>query len=114
MSFTFGCPSNEASSTVCTTRQIAVWVTITDPEEARTAADAGADALIAQGVEAGGHRGSFEDLDGHGELSLLPLLRLTTRATDLPLIASGGIADGAGVAAALAAGARATRSGQHS
>lgn len=110
VSFTFGCPSNELVEHLHD-HQIAVWVTITEPEEARTASDAGADALIAQGVEAGGHRGSFEDLDGHGELSLLPLLRLTAHVTDLPLIASGGIADGAGVAAALAAGARAVQIG---
>jgi nitronate monooxygenase len=110
VSFTFGCPSREIVDALHD-REIAVWVTITDPEEAREATDAGADAVIAQGVEAGGHRGCFDDLDGHGELSLLPLLRLTAHATSLPLVASGGIADGAGVAAALAAGARAVQIG---
>lgn len=110
VSFTFGCPSSELVARLHE-RQIEVWVTITDPDEARRAADAGADALVAQGVEAGGHRGSFDDLDGRGELSLLPLLRLTAETSDLPMIASGGIADGAGVAAALAAGARAAQIG---
>jgi nitronate monooxygenase len=110
VSFTFGCPSSEIVDALHD-REITVWVTVTDPDEARRATDAGADALIAQGVEAGGHRGSFDDLDGHGELSLLPLLRLTRQATGLPLVASGGIADGAGVAAALAAGARAVQIG---
>lgn len=110
VSFTFGCPSPDTVR-LLHQREIAVWVTVTEPDEAAAAAAAGADALIAQGVEAGGHRGSFGDRDGHGELSLLPLLRLTAGVTDLPLVASGGIADGAGVAAALAAGARAVQIG---
>jgi nitronate monooxygenase len=62
-------------------------------------------------VEAGWHRGSFEDVEGRGEIVLLPLLRLLETATDLPLVASGGIVDGAGVAAVLAAGARAAHMG---
>lgn len=104
VSFTFGCPSVTIVRRLheC---QISVWVTVTDVAEAQQAVRAGADALIVQGVEAGGHRGSFEDLDGQGELSLLPLLRLVASASDRPLIASGGIADGASVAAALVAGA---------
>lgn len=110
VSFTFGCPSRELVARLHE-REISVWVTITEPAEATAAAAAGADALVAQGLEAGGHRGSFSDHDGCGELSLLPLLRLTARAVDLPLVASGGIADGRGVAAALAAGARAVQIG---
>jgi nitronate monooxygenase len=90
---------------------IAVWVTVTDADEALAAASAGADALIVQGVEAGGHRGSFEDRDGRGEIGLLALLALVAAASELPLVASGGIADGAGVAAVLAAGARAAQIG---
>jgi nitronate monooxygenase len=109
-SFTFGCPPPEVVERLHE-RAIAVWVTVTEVEEALVAARDGADALIVQGVEAGGHRGSFEDSDGRGELALLPLLRLVARAVDLPLVASGGIADGAGVAAALAAGARAAQIG---
>jgi nitronate monooxygenase len=110
VSFTFGCPTAEQVQAL-QARDIAVWVTVTDVDEAEQAADTGAHALIAQGVEAGGHRGSFHDGDGHGELSLLPLLRLVAAATQVPLIASGGIADGAGVAAALAAGAQAVQIG---
>ena len=90
---------------------IAVWVTVTEVDEALLAGQAGADALIVQGLEAGGHRGCFEDTDGRGEVALLPLLRLVARNSELPLIASGGIADGAGVAAVLAAGARAAQIG---
>ena len=110
VSFTFGCPGHDVVAALHE-RGIAVWVTITEPDEARQAAAAGADAVVAQGVEAGGHRASFADADGRGELSLLPLLRLVARATDLPMVASGGVADGAGVAAALAAGARAVQIG---
>jgi nitronate monooxygenase len=110
VSFTFGCPTPDVVERLHE-REIAVWVMVTEAEEAQLAAQAGADALIVQGVEAGGHRGSFEDLDGRGEISLLPLLRLLARHSDLPLIASGGIADGPGVAAALVAGARAVQIG---
>jgi nitronate monooxygenase len=89
----------------------AVWVTVTERDEARIARAAEADALVVQGVEAGGHRGSFEDADGVGEVALLPLLRLVAAEVELPLVAAGGIMDGAGVAAALAAGAVAAQLG---
>lgn len=110
VSFTFGCPSQEVVESLHAS-EIAVWITVTNPEEARQAEAAGGDALITQGVEAGGHRGSFSDLDGDGDFSLLPLLRLVAAGTELPLIASGGIIDGAGIAAAVVAGARAAQIG---
>jgi nitronate monooxygenase len=110
VSFTFGCPTAEVVRRLHD-RDVAVWVTVTEVDEAVVAARAGADALVVQGVEAGGHRGSFEDTDGRGELALFPLLRLVSRAVDLPVVAAGGIADGAGVAAVLAAGARAAQIG---
>ncbi|MGH2902636.1 MAG: NAD(P)H-dependent flavin oxidoreductase [Solirubrobacteraceae bacterium] len=109
-SFTFGCPEPEAVERLHE-HGVAVWVTITEVQEALLAARAGADALIVQGAEAGGHRASFDDVDEHGEIALLPLLRLVAQAIDLPLIASGGIADGAGVAAVLVAGAQAAQIG---
>jgi nitronate monooxygenase len=110
VSFTFGCPAPEL---VRSLQQdgTAVWVTVTEAQEAAAAARAGADALVCQGVEAGGHRGTFADVDGWGEVGLLALLRVTRAITDLPLVASGGIADGAGLAAVLAAGARAAQIG---
>jgi nitronate monooxygenase len=110
VSFTFGCPPSEVIERLHE-RDTAAWVTVTEVEEALVAADAGADALIVQGIEAGGHRGSFADTDGRGEMGLLPLLRLVARAVDLPLVASGGITDGASVAAAVTAGARAAQIG---
>jgi nitronate monooxygenase len=109
-SFTFGCPALEVVQRLHEL-DIAVWVTVTEVSEALLAARAGADALVVQGVEAGGHRGGFEDADGRGDVALLPLLRLVAGACELPLIASGGIADGAAVAAVLAAGARAAQIG---
>jgi nitronate monooxygenase len=110
VSFTFGCPSVETVERLHE-REIAVWITVTEVDEAREAVAAGADALVLQGVEAGGHRGSFADLDGRGELSVLSLLSLVAHVCDLPLVASGGIADGRSVAATLVAGARAAQLG---
>jgi nitronate monooxygenase len=110
VSFTFGCPTAAVVERLHG-RDIAVLVTVTDVDEALQAAACGADALVVQGFEAGGHRGSFEDRDEHGMVALLPLLRLVARAVDLPLVASGGIADGAAIAAVLAAGAWAAQIG---
>jgi nitronate monooxygenase len=110
VSFTFGCPGPELIARLHE-REIAVWATVTDVVEGSQAVAAGADVLVVQGIEAGGHRGSFEDIDGRGELSLLVAVRRLARECRLPLIGSGGIADGAGVAAALAAGARAVQIG---
>ena len=84
----------------------AVWVTVTTPAEGKIAVAAGADVLVLQGFEAGGHRGTFDDLAPQ-DFGLLALLRLVAGATDLPLVASGGLCDGAGIAAVLAAGAAA-------
>jgi nitronate monooxygenase len=110
VSFTFGCPPADVVERLqaCGT---SVWVTVTDVAEGRAAAAAGADALVAQGLEAGAHRGAFEDRDDGPELALLPLLQLLGDAVDVPLVAAGGIATGHGVAAALCAGARAAQLG---
>ncbi|WCB91998.1 Nitronate monooxygenase [Baekduia alba] len=110
VSFTFGCPAPEAVAALQAAGS-AVWVTVTDPDEAREAAAAGADALVVQGAEAGGHRGAFVDRDDRVDYGLLSLLALVRDAVDLPLVATGGIATAAGVAAVLAAGARAAQVG---
>jgi nitronate monooxygenase len=92
-----------------------VLATVTSPAEARRAAAAGVDGLVVQGMEAGAHRGVFEndpaDPAGGEMYGLLALLRLVAAAVDLPLVATGGIADGAGIAAVLAAGAVAAQLG---
>jgi nitronate monooxygenase len=110
VSFTFGCPPRDVVGRL-RAQDTAVWVTVTEPAEAVLAAAGGADALVVQGVEAGGHRGSFADADSAAEIALLPLLSLVRAGVDLPLVASGGIADGAAVAAVLAAGAAAAQIG---
>jgi nitronate monooxygenase len=110
VSFTFGCPSAEVVSTF---RELGseVWVTVTDLAEARIAHAAGADALVLQGSEAGGHRASFVDRDGAEQLSVLTLTRLVANAVELPLVAAGGLGDGRAVAGVLAAGAAAAQVG---
>jgi nitronate monooxygenase len=110
VSFAFGCPEVEVVAAL-RGRGSEVWVTVTNPEEGKAAAAAGADALIAQGHEAGAHQGTFDDAGAGEPLGVLALLQLLAVETDLPVVAAGGIAAGAGLAAALAAGADAVQVG---
>ena len=110
VSFTFGCPE-EALVDELRGAGAEVWVTVTDAEEAVAAVRAGADALVVQGAEAGGHRGSFIDRLDRVDYGVLALLQLVREEVGLPLIASGGIVSGAGIAAVLAAGAAAAQLG---
>jgi nitronate monooxygenase len=109
VSVTFGCPPGRAVEALHDAG-CALWVTVTTATEAAAAQAAGADALVVQGVEAGGHRGSFDEA-APGDLGLFALLQLVRSATDLPLVATGGIATGRGIAAVLAAGAVAAQLG---
>jgi len=109
VSFHFGLPSNEWIAAL-KKAGIVTLACVTSPAEAQLAEAAGVDALVAQGVEAGGHRGVFEP----GEDRLLgtfALVSLIVRASSLPVIAAGGIMDGNGVAAALALGAEGVQLG---
>jgi nitronate monooxygenase len=109
-SFTFGAPPPEAVDRLHAVGS-EVWMTVTSPAEAKAAVGLGADALVVQGVEAGGHRGVFVDDDAQSDLTLLAALQLIAAVTDLPLVASGAIMTGAALAAALVAGAAAGQLG---
>jgi nitronate monooxygenase len=109
-SFIFGIPPREILEE-CGTRNIVTIGTATTPDEARALEQAGVDAIVASGLEAGGHRGSFlrpaED-SLTGSLSLIPQV---VDGVAVPVIAAGGIADARGVIAALALGAEAVQMG---
>jgi nitronate monooxygenase len=110
VSFTFGFPPQDVVRSLHEGGS-EVWLTVTSVAEAVASAELGADALIVQGVEAGGHRGVFTDDDEQSDLTLLAALSLVRVAVELPLVAAGGIMTGAGLAAVLAAGAAAGQVG---
>ncbi|MEU2924686.1 nitronate monooxygenase [Streptomyces sp. NPDC007251] len=112
VSFHFGVPSPEVFDSL---RRAGTYtlVTATTAEEARAVERAGADAVIAQGVEAGGHQGTHRDVpenDGAG-IGLLSLVAQIREAVDIPVVAAGGIMRGSQIAAVLAAGASAAQLG---
>ena len=93
-------------------RGIIWFATVTTVAEAKAAEAAGADALVAQGMEAGGHRGAFHADEAEQQLvGLMALLPQVVDAVKVPVIATGGIADARGVAAALLLGASAVQIG---
>ena len=108
VSFTFGYPAPDEVAALHAAG-CAVWATVTSPEEARAAE--GADALVVQGTEAGGHRATFDDT-APVDLSVLAALQLVAAAAPgVPLVATGGLMTGRAVAAVLAAGAVAAQLG---
>lgn len=107
-SFTFGIPSASLIQKFKTQGTL-MYGTATTPEEAELLEKAGVDAICCQGVEAGGHRGTFSTYDPL--LGLFPLLSLTKQKVKIPLIAAGGIMDGSSVTAAFLVGAAAVQLG---
>ena len=109
VSFTFGCPNREIIRELQQVGSLVV-VTVTNVEEAKIAAEEGANILCVQGLEAGGHRGTFKNVTEE-DYGLLVLLRLIQSEIDLPLIAAGGLMNGRDIAAVLTAGATAAQLG---
>ncbi|MFC4471249.1 nitronate monooxygenase [Streptomyces xiangluensis] len=112
VSFHFGCPTREVLDSL-TRAGTFTMVTATTVEEAQAVQRAGADAVIVQGVEAGGHQGTHRDnpeTDGSG-IGLLSLIAQVREAVRLPIVAAGGIMRGGQIAGALAAGATAAQLG---
>ncbi|WP_051449434.1 NAD(P)H-dependent flavin oxidoreductase [Rhizobium leguminosarum] len=110
ISFHFGLPSTEAIRAL-KANGTTLLATATSPEEARHVEKAGIDVTVAQGIEAGGHRGVFDPSLPDDGLGTFALTRLLVRERTLPVIAAGGIMDGAGIAAALGLGAIAAQLG---
>ena len=94
------------------TKGIKWFATVTTASEAKTAERAGADAIIAQGMEAGGHRSAFDVTQAETRMvGLFSLISGVADVVNIPVVATGGIADGRGIAAALVLGASAVQIG---
>jgi len=110
ISFTFGIPPAAALQAIKARGRVLIG-TATTVAEAQALRDAAFDAIVAQGSEAGGHRGSFLGEFEHAMIGTIALVPQIVDATRLPVLASGGIMDGRGIAAALALGAGAVQMG---
>jgi nitronate monooxygenase len=110
VSFHFGLPGADVVA-ACREAGLRILASATTVEEARHLEAAGVDAVVAQGAEAGGHRGSFLVGGDDGPVGTLSLVPQVVDAVKVPVIAAGGIADGRGLAAALALGAGAVQMG---
>ncbi|NQU61892.1 MAG: nitronate monooxygenase [Rhodospirillales bacterium] len=110
VSFHFGLPEPAMVQAVKDMGAV-VLSSATTVDEARKLEDGGCDAVIAQGFEAGGHRGTFAPPYEAGNVGTLALVPQVVDAVRVPVIAAGGIADGRGIAAALALGAEGVQLG---
>ena len=110
VSFHFGLPETDLLQRVRLSGAV-VLASATTLAEGRYLARQGVDAIIAQGLEAGGHRGMFLSEDLNTQLGTLALVRQLVTQLDVPIIAAGGIGDAAGVSAALALGASGVQAG---
>jgi nitronate monooxygenase len=110
VSFHFGLPSVERIRAL-REAGIVLLASVTNVAEGRAGVDAGVQAIVAQGYEAGGHRGVFDTDADDDCLGTLALTRLLVRRLEVPVVAAGGIMDGSGIAAALRLGASAAQLG---
>ena len=109
-SFAFGCP--EAATIAALQRSGSlVMVTVTNADEASLAVERGVDVLCAQGIEAGAHRGTFDDTAADDELTVVDLVAAIATRHRVPIVAAGGISTPARVEAAFRAGAVAVQAG---
>ncbi|MGC2199673.1 MAG: nitronate monooxygenase, partial [Stellaceae bacterium] len=104
VSFHFGLPESSAVRRIKDAGCV-IFSSATTVAEAHSLEASGADVIIAQGYEAGGHRGSFSASPGAGMVGTMALVPQIVDAVRVPVIAAGGIADGRGIAAAFALGA---------
>jgi nitronate monooxygenase len=110
VSFHFGLPEKSLVDRLKAAGCV-IFSSATTVAEARWLEDRGVDAVIAQGVEAGGHRGMFLTTEPASQIGTLYLVPQIVDAVKVPVIAAGGIADGRGIAAAFALGAAAVQMG---
>ncbi len=110
VSFHFGIPSPDRIAALKGAGCL-LLASATNPAEALQIEAAGIDVIVAQGWEAGGHRGVFDPAASDDQLGMAALTRLLVRQVDVPVIAAGGIMDGAGVRAVLSLGAAAAQLG---
>ncbi|MBY0122211.1 nitronate monooxygenase family protein [Bacillus sp. S/N-304-OC-R1] len=108
-SFTFGIPSDEVIKEL-KNQGIVIIGTATNVKEAIELEKSGVDMIVAQGSEAGGHRGTFHE-EGAGLIGLMALIPQVADAVKVPVIAAGGIMDARGIAAAFLLGAKGVQLG---
>ncbi len=110
VSFHFGLPVRDRIEAL-RAAGIVLFATATNLEEAQVIVAAGIDAVVAQGYEAGGHRGVFDPDGADDRLGTFALTQLLVKKLTIPVMAAGGIMDGAGIAAVLTLGAAAAQLG---